>query len=178
MTLALVAPTVSLAAGVLAGVAAALGVGGLALLVRRRSDHGRAVPERAAIRGADAPGVAPLGTMACPHCRRRYDAGATFCPRDARALVPLIALSDGGEGGGAHGLVCPACHRSFDEGNRYCAFDAEELVAPSPFLEHRHGRSDALLVGARDKICPQCAARYNLEATFCGQDGAELLLVN
>ena len=27
-------------------------------------------------------------------------------------------------------------------------------------------------------ICPACAARYDIEATFCGKDGAELVAVN
>jgi hypothetical protein len=144
--------------------------------------------------------------MSCPACRRSYPAGTTFCAVDACRLVATSegATVERAAAGGR----CPRCRRVYEAGVRFCAVDADELVplplwhashaaeggvhlegddaevpaagaggagdarrAPSPRLTavHFHGEG---------KICPVCASKYDLEASFCGRDGSELVTVN
>ncbi len=103
--------------------------------------------------------------------RRSDDEGGDRAPR-----LQLDAGPANSDRSDRAGLCCPRCRRSFAAGHRYCPFDAEELVAPSPWsVGHEHGAPDGTVAG---KICPLCAAKYNLEATFCGRDGSELVSVN
>lgn len=104
----------------------------------------------------------------CPTCERRYPAGARFCAVDATALAWV-------EGGLASApLCCPRCERSY-EGVRFCPFDAEELLRADHEAGEHHPAHE--LHGA-DKICPTCAARYELGAAFCGKDGTRLLALH
>jgi hypothetical protein len=112
----------------------------------------------------------PVATQArvCPSCTRRYPAAARYCMVDASALVWVEGKV------GSVMLACPRCERSF-AGARFCPFDAEELVRS----EADHGECchvEALL--GSDKICPTCAARYEVDAAFCGRDGSRLLPLN
>lgn len=112
---------------------------------------------------------APRGPMACPTCGRESPSGTLFCPVDARRLVP--AESAGERRASVH---CPRCRRAFDAGSRFCPFDAEDLQAWAAEHEHTHGDGE----DDAGKICPVCAAKYGIEATFCGKDGSELMTVN
>jgi hypothetical protein len=132
--------------------------------------------------------------MACPACRRSYPTGTVFCPVDACRLVSSGAGASAERA--APGGKCPRCRRVYDAGTRFCAVDAEELV-PLPLWSATHaeggmhvdeadaagGSGGARAAGAvhfhgEGKICPMCAAKYDLEATFCGRDGSELVTVN
>ena len=115
-----------------------------------------------------------------------------FCPVDA---CRLVATAEGAAAErAAPGGKCPRCRRVYDAGTRFCAVDAEELV-PLPLWQATHaeggvhvdeaerGAARRASVGAvhfhgEGKICPVCAAKYDLEATFCGRDGSELVTVN
>jgi hypothetical protein len=133
--------------------------------------------------------------MMCPACRRGYPAGTTYCPVDA---CKLVATAEGASAErSAPGGKCPRCRRVYDAGTRFCAVDAEELV-PLPLWQAAHAAEGGVHVeetdaagggaGARSagavhfhgegKICPVCAAKYDLEASFCGRDGSELVTVN
>jgi hypothetical protein len=134
--------------------------------------------------------------LTCPACRRGYPAGTTYCPVDA---CKLVATAEGASAErSAPGGKCPRCRRVYDAGTRFCAVDAEELV-PLPLWQASHAaeggvhvdEADAAAAGAsaargaapvhfhgEGKICPVCAAKYDLEATFCGRDGSELVTVN
>ena len=128
--------------------------------------------------------------MTCPACRRGYPAGTTFCAVDA---CRLVATAEGASAErGTPGGKCPRCRRVYDSGTRFCAVDAEELV-PLPLWHATHAEgggvhvdeaeSGARAIGAvhfhgEGKICPVCAAKYDLEASFCGRDGSELVTVN
>ncbi|MSP62048.1 MAG: hypothetical protein EXR72_17290 [Myxococcales bacterium] len=152
---------------VVGGLAVALGLAVWGLRSRSRRG-GTEVPETAST-------PAP---MVCPACQREFPAGITFCPADARKLV---ALASAGERRPS-GMHCPRCRRAFESDSRFCPFDAEELVPPalwSATYDHDHGvgHGDSFIHG-HAKICPVCAARYGLEATFCGKDGSELATVN
>jgi hypothetical protein len=97
-----------------------------------------------------------------------------FCPFDASPLVMVGETSERRERSSS--LHCPRCRRAFAAPSRFCPFDAEGLVVrPLLLVEHHH---DALDDGGRGRICPTCAARYGLGATFCGKDGSELMTVN
>jgi hypothetical protein len=125
--------------------------------------------------------------MTCPACHRSYPTGTVFCPVDACRLLSQ------GEGAsserGVSGGKCPRCRRVYDAGTRYCAVDAEELV-PLPLWQQTHaeggvhvdaddgGRRAPVHFHGDGKICPVCAAKYDLEAVFCGRDGSELVTVN
>jgi hypothetical protein len=105
----------------------------------------------------------------CPTCARRYPGAARYCAIDATALAWVE-----GELTSSTSLSCPRCERSYN-GVRFCPFDAEELVrAEQEAGEHHHLGT---LLGA-DKICPTCAARYELGAAFCGKDGTRLLALH
>jgi hypothetical protein len=149
--------------------------------------------------GANRVGVAERAAMGalpllCPACRRGYPAGTTFCPVDA---CKLVATAEGATAERvAAGGKCPRCRRVYDAGTRFCAVDAEELV-PLPLWQASHAAEGGVHVDETDaagggavrggapvhfhgegKICPVCAAKYDLEATFCGRDGSELVTVN
>lgn len=129
--------------------------------------------------------------MSCPACRRAYPSGTTYCPVDACRLVANAegAVSERAAGGGK----CPRCRRVYDPGARFCAVDAEELV-PLHVWQATHAEGGLHVEGDEaanatrgtaavhfhgdGKICPVCAARYDLEASFCGRDGSELVTVN
>ena len=131
--------------------------------------------------------------LVCPACRRGYPAGTTFCPVGASRLVATAAGAAAGRA--APGGKCPRCRRVYDAGTRFCAVDAEELV-PLPLWQASHATEGGLQVDEADaaagavraagavhfhgegKICPVCAAKYDLEASFCGRDGSELVTVN
>lgn len=129
--------------------------------------------------GASAETVAvaamPQGPMACPSCRREFEASVRFCPHDARKLMPA---SDIVERSRASGSVCPRCRRAYDAGVRFCPHDAEELV-PVSLWEATHGKEQQVVPsGILAKLCPQCGMRYDLVSTFCAKDGAELVTIN
>lgn len=146
----------------LLGLLLVLGIGGLWAWWRRfgvRSEETLA-PEQ--------PPATPQAPRVCPSCTRRYPAAARYCMVDASALVWVE-----GEVSSVM-LACPRCERSF-AGARFCPFDAEELVrSEADHAEHCH--VEALL--GSDKICPTCAARYEVDAAFCGRDGSRLLPLN
>lgn len=178
--LSLGAPLGMGALAVLAAVLAAV-VTTTAVYVRRRRLRGRSRPVLRLVTGGAGAGA---GAVACPLCLREYPAGTVFCPIDARKLVPAEEANERR----SSGTRCPRCRRAFEAATRYCPFDAEELLPhavweathahddrPSPH-ELDHELHDAL--GGCGKICPVCAARYGLDASFCGKDGSELVIVN
>src|SRR5262245_37087884 len=115
------------------------------------------------------------GPMACPSCRREFEAGVKFCPQDARRLVPAAEIVERSR---ASGSVCPRCKRAYDAGVRFCAHDAEELV-PAALWETTHGKKAHVSpTGIIAKLCPQCQQRYDLAMSFCTRDGTELVTVN
>jgi hypothetical protein len=117
--------------------------------------------------------------MMCPSCLRQFGPGTIYCSVDARRLVGRNEAPERR----SPGLHCPRCHRAFDPGTRYCPVDAEELV-PQAIWEtthpHEHEHHDDTGEGedGSGKICPLCAAKYGLGASFCGRDGSELVTVN
>jgi hypothetical protein len=159
---ALSSPVTLLYAGLTAGLAA-VGVG-LALWARRR----RATRARRRL------------PMVCPACRRAYPQGTLFCAFDANRLG---AVGEGARAAPPGGGRCPRCRRAFAASVRFCPVDAEELMPLPTWQAHADGglsvepHHDHLFTGD-GKICPRCAARYDLEASFCGRDGAELVTVN
>jgi RNA polymerase subunit RPABC4/transcription elongation factor Spt4 len=121
----------------------------------------------------------PQLPMRCPTCSRTYPRGTLFCPNDAERLV-LTAPADSGEtrGGGR----CPRCRRIFEAGTRFCPVDAEELVPLRLWQgdadEAASGHEHEHLLDGDGKICPVCASKYGLAASFCGRDGSALVTVN
>ncbi len=107
----------------------------------------------------------------CPSCARRYPAGARFCAVDASPLAWVEGEL------AAPLLACPRCDRSYQGGVRFCPVDAEELVrCDGDHATDGHVHIDGL--AGSDKICPVCAARYEVEAAFCGRDGTRLCPLN
>jgi hypothetical protein len=118
--------------------------------------------------------------MVCPSCRRTYPLGTLFCALDANRLV---ADGEGARVAPPAGGRCPRCRRAFAAAVRFCPVDAEELVPIQSWQAHADGGLSVEthhdhFFGGEGKICPVCAARYDLEATFCGRDGSELVTVN
>jgi hypothetical protein len=163
---------------------------GIALLALAASAAGvfwwlRAGATRVGAAERAATGALPL---TCPACRRSYPTGTIFCPIDASRVV---ASRDGAVAERGAGGKCPRCRRVYDGATRFCAVDAEELV-PLPLWPATHAegglhvdteeaaaaRAGAVHFHGEGKICPVCAAKYDLEASFCGRDGSELVTVN
>jgi hypothetical protein len=144
-------------------------LGGTAIVIwARRWSQARVAAEPV----GDAEGAsAEREARVCPSCARRYPAGARFCAVDASPLAWV-------EGELAPPLLaCPRCERSYHGGVRFCPVDAEELVRiEGDHSADGHVHIDGL--AGSDKICPVCAARYEVEAAFCGRDGTRLCPLN
>ncbi len=134
----------------------------------------RPAPVASSLAVASTPAT-PSPRLACPACRREYEATVRFCPYDSRRLVPASELPLRARAGGA---ICPRCRRTYEAGARVCQHDGEELM-PAPLWSAPRGRRiDAPPTGVMAKICPRCSGRYDLSTTFCGKDGAELMTIN
>jgi len=165
----------ALAAGSLAGpIAALIGLavvlfGAVALIVQRTRRRSARVPVvRVAAR-------ASAGPMTCPSCLREFPHGLVFCPMDARKLVHGEEVGERR----APGVRCPRCRRAFEAGTRFCPLDAEELLPQAVWDATHAPEHDHDLHGVDGgKICPVCASKYALDASFCGKDGSELVTVN
>ena len=145
--------------------------GGVALVVRRARKARRPPPLLRA--------VAATGATTCPSCLREFPQGTLYCSHDARKLVSVEEVTERRSAG----VRCPRCRRAFEAGTRYCPLDAEELMPQSVWEAthahtHDHDHDDPDGTDSSGKICPVCAAKYGLEATFCGKDGSELVTVN
>jgi hypothetical protein len=116
------------------------------------------------------------GPMFCPSCRKEYPANSAFCAVDSNRLISIRgheALLGGPSGG-----VCPVCRRGFNPGVKVCPDHGEELL-PAPVAGVAAPPSQqAAPAPRRGKICPKCGTRFDGTATFCGQDGSPLVLVN
>jgi len=148
--------------------------GGAAVAGPRVSEPPRASGGVTAEGRASVPAPPPAGPRVCPVCRERFEGGAVgFCPTDGVRLVPTE--QEAGPAVPGQALICPTCRRGFGEGS-LCPNDGTELMAYDAFVErHKAAEKGA---GERTKICPKCGDRYELTVTFCGKDGAELVLVN
>lgn len=104
--------------------------------------------------------------LVCPTCQRTLR-NTTFCPHDGSKLVPKSGDED------AVHLLCPTCKRGFGEGITVCP-DHHEVLMPLPI----QSRPAPVKAGPKGKICPTCGSRYAGSATFCGKDGASLVLLN
>jgi hypothetical protein len=133
---------------------------------------------RVRVRTARAVGGAALAitpsALACPSCRREYE-GAVYCSRDARRLVPTHEMQNHPR---SQGVVCMACRRAFEPGIRRCPHDGNALVPYAVYAATRPRSRTMDPAGVIARICPVCAARYDLHARFCGIDGAELVVIN
>jgi hypothetical protein len=143
-----------------------------------RSGGSRSQGGLAIIATGEAPTSSFTGPMACPACRRDFDAGVRFCPHDARKLVPKSELLRSAELLRANGAVCPRCRRAYEAGVRLCAHDGEELIPITVWEATRGRRPFQPPTGVVAKICPQCGGRYDLSSTFCVRDGVELVTIN
>jgi hypothetical protein len=71
------------------------------------------------------------------------------------------------------------CHRGFNPGVKVCPDHREELLpAPVASVAAPASQQQAAPTPRRGKICPKCGTRFDGNATFCGQDGSPLVLVN
>ncbi|MGZ3439029.1 MAG: hypothetical protein ACXVDD_05925 [Polyangia bacterium] len=136
---------------------------------------------------------------ACPAPPPAPSASSTCTPPSVACdACRLVATAEGASSErSAPGGKCPRCRRVYDSGTRFCAVDAEELV-PLPLWQASHATEGGVHVDESEttgagaarvpggavhfhgegKICPVCAAKYDLEASFCGRDGSELVTVN
>jgi hypothetical protein len=127
----------------------------------------------------------PMMPMVCPSCHRAFPAGTQYCPIDAtRLYAGASAVGTAGRTPPSGGK-CPRCRRAFEAGMRFCPMDAEELVPLGQWQSAHHGESGVTLESFADhliagsgKICPICAAKYDLEAGYCGRDASELVTIN
>lgn len=114
--------------------------------------------------------------MVCPTCRAEYQ-GFTYCPRDARRLVAAEDMLSGGRGPGG---VCLVCRRGFEPGLRRCPHDGGDIAPAGLYwaMRGRRVREPTPMSGVTAKVCPVCRQRHDLAARFCGNDGAELHVIN
>lgn len=182
-----------------------VGLGAMAILLRRRAAREHVAPAEAprvtalalqasppprprarpVVRGGGGGGgglaMATSTAMVCPTCRTEYH-GMTYCTRDARRLVPpedMLGAAVRGSSGRSAGLVCMACRRAYEPGLRSCPHDGTELV-PFPVYNATRPRRARLTEPANviARICPVCASKYDLNARFCGHDAGALIVIN
>jgi RNA polymerase subunit RPABC4/transcription elongation factor Spt4 len=118
---------------------------------------------------AVASGKPPTGMLMCSACQREFPATTVFCPYDGTKV-------EAPKPGQVQGLICPTCRRGFPGDAKFCPNDSDELVPYAMYAARHKARESGL--GEKTKICPSCGDRYDLTVTFCGKDGAELVLVN
>lgn len=123
--------------------------------------------------GASAHGAEETGppVRSCPVCLGEYPPSKRFCVRDGAPLHEGPA-----SGPFSQGMICPTCRRGYTSDASFCPEDSDELVPYGLF-----GASSATRPQIRldsHKICPECGVRHAAAHLFCGQDGAELVVVN
>ncbi len=112
------------------------------------------------------------GPVYCPSCRREFPAGTAFCTFDANRLVAIRGheqLMSGPAGG-----ICPVCRKGCNPGVKVCPEHGEELVPAAVAAAGAVAQSTA----QRGKICPSCGSRFDGACSFCGKDGASLVVLN
>lgn len=113
--------------------------------------------------------------MACPACRREFDASLRYCPHDATELVSAPQMIERARHRKSY--ACLRCRRAYEGKVRYCPHDGTDLVPMGLYVSSRGGADhDGDCEGA--KICPECRGRYQYAAMFCGRDGVELVVLN
>lgn len=156
---------------IVGGLALALGLVGLTLVLRGRKKRDDTEPTAAAPTAVERREPASeRGVMACPTCREEYPPDAQFCPNDGNRLV---RLQDGGDPRAPSGGICPVCGQGFDPGIVVCPTHEEELLPPAAYFAMRDSEPPV-----DKKICPVCGAQYPGQSGFCGTDGAALVPVN
>ena len=119
-------------------------------------------------------GVASEEATTCPACHTEFGADVHYCTHDARELIPSAAVSGAADSAGSR---CPTCHRSYGPGSRYCPQDASQLI-PAAVYELTRRSSQPTDTGVVAKVCSSCLRRYDMAATFCTNDGTELMILN
>ena len=111
------------------------------------------------------------GLKSCPVCLSEYPTVNRFCVRDG------APLSEGGLAAPfSQGMICPTCRRGYPFDASFCPEDADELV-PFGLYGAASSTRPPLRLDA-SKICPECGVRHGPTHLFCGEDGAELVVVN
>ncbi len=116
----------------------------------------------------------PHSGMVCPTCSSEFH-GLTYCIHDARRLVPAEEMLSVPR---SAGVFCLVCRRAFEPGLRRCPHDGGPVVSAASFWASRPRRKHEGPTGVIGRICPTCQERYDLSSSFCGHDGAELLVIN
>ncbi len=112
------------------------------------------------------------GPVYCPSCRREYPSGTAFCTFDSNRLVAIRGheqLMSGPAGG-----VCPVCRKGQNPGVKVCPEHGEELMPAAVAAAGAANQNPS----QRGKICPSCGSRFDGTCSFCGKDGAALVLLN
>jgi hypothetical protein len=107
----------------------------------------------------------------CPVCLVEYAPDKRYCVRDGAPLVDGCA-----SGAFSQGMICPTCRRGYPSDASFCPEDADELVPYGLYGATSSTRRPIRLDA--HKICPECGVRHAPAHLFCGQDGAELVVVN
>ena len=115
------------------------------------------------------PEPAPL--RSCPVCLSEYPTRNRFCVRDGAELTEGCS-----SGPFSQGMICPTCRRGYPFDARFCPEDADELV-PYGLYGAASSTRPRLRLDA-NKICPECGIRHAAAHLFCGDDGAQLVVVN
>lgn len=107
-----------------------------------------------------------VSAMACPECRRQYDIGGDFCPRDGAKLQIIetdhIAEDD-------EEMVCSICERDHPAAAVFCDDDGGRLA---PVLSRTRQTN---FVPVAIPFCPTCHREHPPELTLCPDDGAVLI---
>jgi hypothetical protein len=107
----------------------------------------------------------------CPVCLSEYPTRDRFCVRDGAEL-----MEGSSSGPFTQGTICPTCRRGYPFDARFCPEDADELV-PYGLYGAASATRPPLRLDAT-KICPECGIRHASAHLFCGDDGAQLVVVN
>ena len=141
---------------------------------QKQPDHAaRAAPKIEPIEGLDRDEEGDQDRrewMYCEVCKKEFEPGSTFCPKDGSKLKPYMEPD---YQSAKAGLICPVCRRGYKSDVKQCIFDKTYLVPYSVFASQQQGKKD-MPRGSKVKICPVCQKQYDDNTEFCGEDGSKL----
>ena len=115
------------------------------------------------------------GNMVCPECSDVFDRDSKFCPNDATRLLPERPGRTHASYVSVPLSICTSCLREYQVHISECARCGVPLL---PLLGRKTGAIPATGLGTKNMLCPECGTRHGNEATYCANDGTELIPLN
>ena len=115
------------------------------------------------------------GEMVCPECGDVFDRDSKFCPNDDARLLPERPGRTHASYVSVPLSICTSCLEEYQAHVTVCVSCGELLL---PLLGRKTGAIPTTGLGTKDMLCPECGTRHGNEATYCANDGTELVALN